>query len=98
MKGGFVYIISNGFNNVLYTGVTSDIVSRTIQHKEKHYPESFTARYNMDKLLYFKFFDSIETAIEQEKYIKGKSKNFKLDLIKRRNFSFIDLWEEIKYW
>ena len=98
MKGGFVYIISNGFNNVLYTGVTSDIVSRTIQHKEKHYPKSFTARYNINKLLYFKFFESIETAIEEEKYIKGKSKYFKMDLINRTNSKYNDLWEEIKEW
>ena len=58
--------MTNKINTVLYTGVASDIIYRTIEHKTKHYPESFTARYNCNKLVYFEFFESIEEAIERE--------------------------------
>ena len=98
MKGGFVYIITNKYNTVFYTGVTSDIVSRTIQHKEKLYPNSFTSRYNCNKLIYFEPFESIESAIEKEKYIKGKSRKFKQTIIESKNPEYLDLWEEIKDW
>lgn len=98
MKGGFVYIITNKYNTVFYTGVTSELVSRTIEHKEKHYPNSFTAKYNCNKLVYFESFESIESAIEKEKYIKGKSRKYKQDLISSKNPDFSDLWVEIKDW
>lgn len=98
MKGGFVYIITNKTNSVFYTGVTSDLVSRVIQHTEKHYPASFTAKYNCNKLVYFEIIDNIESAIEREKYIKGKSRNYKLELITNKNPTFKDLWEDIKMW
>ena len=90
--------MTNKSNEVLYTGVTSDIVSRTMEHKEKFYPQSFTARYNCNKLVYYKFYESIESAIEREKYIKGKSRAFKLDLINKQNPAWKDLWEDIKDW
>jgi len=97
-KGGFTYIITNKSNKVLYTGVTSDIVSRIMEHKEKFYPQSFTARYNCNKLVYYQFYESIEAAIEREKHIKGKSRAFKLDLINKQNPEWKDLWEDIKDW
>lgn len=98
MKGGFVYIITNKLSTVLYTGVTSDLISRIIEHREKHYPTSFTAKYNCNKLVHFDIFDSIESAIEREKYIKGKSRAYKLQLIQVNNPNFIDLWQDIKMW
>ena len=66
-KGGFIYIMTNKNNTTLYVGLTSEIKPRVIQHKEKHYPQSFTARYNLNKLVYFEFHELIETAIEREK-------------------------------
>ena len=90
--------MTNKSNKVLYTGVTSDIVSRVMEHKEKFYPQSFTARYNCNKLVYYKFYESIEEAIEREKYIKGKSRAYKLDLINKQNPAWEDLWEDIKHW
>ena len=83
-RGG-VYIITNKINSLFYTGVTSELVSRVIQHKEKHYPASFSAKYNCNKLVYFEIIDTIEPAVEREKYIKGKSRNFKLELITNNN-------------
>ena len=51
--GGFTYIMTNQHNTTLYTGVTSELQSRVIQHREKHYPNSFTARYSLTKLVFF---------------------------------------------
>jgi len=97
-KGGFVYIISNKSFYVLYTGVTSDLVARIQQHKEKFYPNSFSARYNCTFLVYYEFFPTIEEAIAEEKRIKGGSRKQKTDLITEMNPGWEDLWEKIKNW
>lgn len=96
MKGGCVYIITNKYHTVFYTGVTSDLVSRIIEHKEKLYPKSFFPKYNCNKLVYFKFFESIEAAIKKEKYIKGKVRSFKEHLILSQNPDFKDLWKKLR--
>ncbi|RFZ93054.1 GIY-YIG nuclease family protein [Mucilaginibacter conchicola] len=59
-RGGCVYIITNKQHSVLYTGVTSDIIGRIYQHKNKIYPNSFTSKYNCDKLVYYFFYSHIE--------------------------------------
>ena len=53
MKEYFVYIITNKYHNVLYTGMTSQIHIRMDQHKNKFFKNSFSAQYNVDKLVYF---------------------------------------------
>jgi len=53
----YVYILTNKYNSVLYTGVTGDLVHRTSQHKDGKC--GFTARYNISKLVYYECFDSI---------------------------------------
>jgi putative endonuclease len=88
---GFVYIMTNDNNTVLYTGVTSDLKGRVKQHKEKKHPESFTARYNIRKLVYFECFESIGEAIIREKQIKGGSREKKLELINCHNSEWRDL-------
>jgi putative endonuclease len=59
-KGGCVYIMTNKLHTVLYAGVTSDITGRVWQHKNKYYPNSFTAKYNCNKLVYYLFYPRIE--------------------------------------
>ncbi|MCG8384087.1 MAG: GIY-YIG nuclease family protein, partial [Cytophagales bacterium] len=66
-KGGAVYIITNTHNTTLYTGVCEDLIARTIEHKESAYPNSFTAKYNCSKLVYYELFHSMEEAIAREK-------------------------------
>ena len=88
---GFVYIMTNDNNTVLYTGVTSDLRVRVREHKEKRYPESFTGRYNIRKLVYFQSFTSITEAIRREKQIKGGSRKKKIELINRMNPEWQDL-------
>ena len=81
-RGGYVYIMTNRTNKVLYTGVTSNLYNRICEHKNKYYPQSFTSRYNATKLVYFEFFIDIGEAIAREKKIKGGSRQKKLELIK----------------
>jgi putative endonuclease len=88
---GVVYILTNKNNSVLYTGVTSNLKERLEQHKLKKHPESFSAKYNLVKLVYFEWFDTIGEAIIKEKKIKGGSRKRKLDLIIKMNPDWKDL-------
>ena len=90
-KVGYVYIITNKNNTVLYTGVTSDLEGRMLKHKNKHYKNAFSARYNVEKLVYFECFDNITDAIEREKQIKAGSRKKKIALIKNLNPEWKDL-------
>ncbi len=94
--GGCVYIITNQYNKVLYTGVTADLRARIWEHKTKFYPKSFTAKYNCNKIVWFETFHRIEEAIEREKQIKGGSRNSKNILIQSMNSTWKDLWEDIQ--
>ena len=69
-RDGYVYILTNGYNNVLYTGVTSDLKGRVYQHKRKEV-DGFSKKYNLNKLVYYEVAESIESAIAREKQIKG---------------------------
>jgi putative endonuclease len=93
--GGCVYIITNKNKTVLYTGVTSDLITRITQHKEKHFTKSFTAKYNCDTLVYYKFYPRIEEAIETEKQIKAGNRASKLKLIESQNPDWKDLFNEL---
>ena len=93
-KQGYVYLMTNKINTVIYTGVTSDLVKRVYQHKKKMV-EGFTKKYNIEKLVYYEVFDDMESAITREKQIKAGSRQKKMDLIKRMNSGFKDLYDEI---
>ena len=93
--GGCVYIITNQYNKVLYTGVTTELRARIWEHKTKFYPESFTAKYNCNKIVWYEILPRIE-AIEREKQIKGGSRKDKEALIKSINPTWKDLWEDIQ--
>jgi putative endonuclease len=69
-----------------------------LEHKNKKYPNSFTARYHLTVLVYHESYSTIEEAIKMEKYIKGKSRMWKEELINKKNPKWKDLWEEIKDW
>ena len=91
-RGGCVYIMTNSFNTVFYTGVTSDLQDRVWQHKNSDFPKSFTSRYKCYKLVYYLFFPDIEEAIDEEKRVKGGSRQQKIDLIVSKNPDWIDLY------
>jgi putative endonuclease len=88
----YVYILTNTHHNVLYTGVTNNLERRCYEHKQKKI-KGFTQKYNVDKLIYFERFDSIDTAIAREKQIKGFSKEKKLALINKVNYD----WNELSH-
>ncbi|WP_256474509.1 GIY-YIG nuclease family protein [Mucilaginibacter aurantiaciroseus] len=91
-RGGCVYIMTNKEHTVLYTGVTSDILGRVWDHKNKTYPKSFSAKYNCNKLVYYFSYAHIEEAIAEEKRIKDKSRQSKIDLINYINPDWNDLY------
>ena len=95
MIGGFVYIMTNKNNSTFYIGVTSDIVIRVWQHKNSFYPNSFTSKYKLFKLVYYEFIESgIEDAIRREKVIKGFIRDRKINLIESSNKHYDDLYTE----
>ena len=92
MKPGFIYIITNKNHTTLYIGVTSNLPARILQHKEKTYENSFSARYNLNHLVYYEAFQEIGDAIGREKQLKGGSRQKKLDLINSFNPNWDDLY------
>ncbi|OGY41739.1 MAG: excinuclease ABC subunit C [Candidatus Buchananbacteria bacterium RBG_13_36_9] len=93
-KSFAVYIMMNKMRTVNYVGVTSDLVGRVWQHKNKIY-DGFTKRYNVNRLVYYECFETAESAIFREKEIKGWSRAKKLKLIESTNPYFKDLYEGI---
>ena len=93
-KQGFVYFLTNKINTVIYTGVTSDLVKRVYEHKTE-IVEGFSKKYNVNKLVYYEVFDDIEDAIIREKQIKAGSRKKKIELIKKNNPNFKDLYCEL---
>jgi len=86
-----IYILCNRHRNVLYVGVTNNLSRRTYEHKLK-INESFTAKYNVDRLVYYEFHASISDAITREKMIKKKSRKGKVRLIESMNPDWNDLY------
>ena len=81
----YVYILTNKNRTVLYTGVTNNLHKRLSQHQSKKNLKSFTAKYNLEFLIYFEKFGWIHQAIEREKEIKDFSRDKKLELIRSQN-------------
>lgn len=93
MKGGYVYIMANKHNTTLYTGVTSNLMKRVLQHKKGVFKDSFTDQYLCHKLVWFEFAPTIEGAIAQEKQIKHWRRAWKEELIAKENPEWKDLSE-----
>ena len=86
--------MTNHDETVLYTGVTSDLVKRVYEHKNK-LREGFTKKYNVNKLVYYEVFENIESAILREKQIKSGSRVKKVKMIKQSNPDWLDLYDTI---
>ncbi len=92
MKKYYVYIMASNKNGTLYTGITNDINRRSFEHKIHLNKSSFSARYNVNKLVYMEVFENPEYAIMREKQIKSWSRNKKKDLIESMNPDWVDLF------
>jgi len=90
----WVYFMTNHNNNVLYIGVTSNLLRRVEEHKSKKY-FGFTSKYNCDKLVYFESFVSIKDAISREKQLKNWKREWKNELINNINPLWKDLSNEL---
>ncbi len=87
-----VYILASR-SHQLYVGVTNDIERRVRQHKE-HRPQAYTAKYNIDRLVWYRIFGYIDAAIAYEKEIKGWRREKKIRLIESINPTWADLSAE----
>lgn len=87
----YVYINTNKSHNVFYAGVTDNLLNRNNQHKSKENKNSFTAKYNVNKLVYYETFNNINEAITREKQIKAGSRRKKIGLINKINSNWRDL-------
>ena len=90
-KIGYVYIMTNVGNTVLYTGVTSNLEKRVSEHKLKIDPKSFAVKYNINKLVYYAELSNIDDAIQFEKKIKAGSRKSKIKLVDELNEEWEDL-------
>lgn len=88
----YVYMLTNWNNKVLYTGITNNLERRIYEHKNK-LVKGFTAKYNVNKLVYYDYTSDVYSAIAREKEIKGWTRQKKNDLIQSMNPEWIDLSE-----
>jgi len=93
-KQFFVYIVASKRNGTLYVGVTSDLPGRAWQHKNKVI-DGFTAKYDVDLLVYFEPHERADTAILRERQIKKWRRAWKIRLIEESNPEWRDLYDEI---
>ncbi len=89
MKQYYVYIMTNK-SRTLYTGVTNDLERRVYEHKQKLLP-GFTAKYNINRLVYFESSQDVQAAISREKQLKGWLRRKKIALIESVNPEWKDL-------
>ena len=94
MKQPAVYILANGKNGTIYTGVTSDLVKRIWEHKQD-LVDGFTNKYQVHNLVFFELCDDMNTAIAREKQIKAGSRIKKVLLIEANNPEWLDLYMAI---
>ena len=93
MHNYYVYVLASS-TGTLYVGMTSDLVRRIYEHKQKLIP-GFTVKYGVDRLVYFEHTHDVTAAIAREKQIKGWNRKKKLALVAMKNPDWRDLAEDI---
>ncbi len=91
----YLYILTNRYNEVLYIGMTNDIIRRMFEHKNK-LVEGFTQKYNLTKLVYYEIATDVKSAINREKQLKNWHREWKINLITEFNPEWKDLSKEIQ--
>jgi putative endonuclease len=89
-----IYILASARYGTLYTGVTSNLVGRTWQHRE-HLAEGFSKRYEVTRLVWYELAETMDSAILREKQIKKWNRTWKIRLIEAPNPDWVDLWPGI---
>ena len=93
-KVAYVYILASKKNGTLYTGVTNNLEKRILEHKSKT-SKGFTEKYDVDILVWFTAGSNIRAAIELEKKIKNRGRQWKIKLIEKENPSWRDLSNDL---
>ena len=88
-----VYMLASKKNGTLYIGVTSDLPTRIIQHKEKQ-QQGFSSRYNTSRLVWWEDFEDVQLAIQREKTMKKWIRQWKINLIEATNPNWLDLTKQ----
>ena len=91
----YVYMMTNQYRNVLYTGVTNDLARRVYEHRNHLIKDSFTARYHVTKLVYFEATEDVKSALEREKQIKSWKRARKDALVESQNPTWEDQYPSI---
>ena len=94
MKNYYVYILASKRNGTLYIGITSNLIRRIYEHKEKIF-KGFTLKYDVNKLVYYEQYQDVTIAIKREKRLKEWKRKWKLHLIEKNNPYWKDLYYEI---
>ena len=92
----YIYILASKRNGTLYIGVTNNLFSRMLQHKLKTNKNSFTAKYNTDKLVYYEEYQNIQDAIVREKELKRYKRLWKIELIEKDNPVWRDFFKDME--
>jgi putative endonuclease len=93
-KTYYVYILASKKNGTLYIGVTNNMIRRVLEHKDKII-KGFTAKYGIDKLVYYEMFDYINDAIKREGDLKEWHRKWKIRLIEERNKEWKDIFYDL---
>ena len=91
----YVYMMTNQYRNVLYTGVTNDLARCVYEHRNHLIKDSFTARYHVTKLVYFEETEDVKSALEREKQIKSWKRTRKDALVESQNPTWEDQYPSI---
>ena len=94
MKNYYIYIMANKTNTTIYIGVTSNLIKRVWEHKNK-LVDGFTKHYNVNKLVYYEETTDVNSAIAREKQLKGWKREKKNRLIESVNPNWYDLYDDI---
>jgi len=92
MPGGFVYILASKRNGTLYTGVAADLPGRVFAHREGR-GSKFVEKYGVHRLVWYEYFELYTAAMQRETSIKRWKRQWKLELIEKRNPNWDDLLE-----
>ncbi len=95
-KQYYVYVLTNKYKNVFYVGITSDIQGRMWEHKTKTYC-GFSAKYNLNRLVYYEIFEDVDEAIRREKRLKKWPRDWKKKIVSEFNSTWKDLYNDINY-
>jgi len=93
-KQAAVYILASEYNGTLYIGVTSNLIQRIWQHRSD-LVDGFTKKYTVHFLVYYELHEDMPTAILREKQLKKWNRQWKINLIKKFNPAWKDLWQEL---